>query len=280
MSRTANSKQQVRLLGFLRSVKAARMASFGPVEEGRLMLEAVSDPKQRHLCTRQCFEKVLKADLLHWVPGDACRLTPAGISFLKRTQHIDPEASPFQAQHRNMIRQEIQIHGERHNVSRNLNESPLSRLRARSDSKGQPWLSAEQYSAGERLRRDFTYAQLAGHTRTNWRGGDQTISGGGSGAAAAGGAHTELSDSALDARQRFYQALDFVGPDLAGVLTDVCCYLKGLQMVERDLQWPPRSAKLMLRAGLGLLAQFYGTQAGVRPVNSPPKPPVPLPPWP
>ena len=266
MSRKKISNQQVRLLRFLQSVTSARHAPFGPVEDGRLIFEAVSNPRQRHLSTRQCFEHALKSDLLMTAAaGDLCSLTPAGISRLKRLQHNDPEASPFQAQHRNVVQQEIKLNGERHKVSRNLNESPLSRLRTRSDKRGQPWLSAEQFSAGERLRQDFTYAQLAGHTRTNWRDTDQTISGGGRGAA---GGHTELSDSALDARRRFNQALDFVGPDLACVLTDVCCYLKGLQMVERDLQWPPRSAKLMLRAGLGLLAQFYGTHAGKRPAGA------------
>ena len=76
------------------------------------------------------------------------------------------------------------------------------------------------------------------------------------------GGKTALSDSALDARQRFNQALAFVGPDLSNVLIDVCCYLKGLQQVEREQGWPSRSAKLMLRTGLGLLAQFYGTEPG------------------
>lgn len=57
------------------------------------------------------------------------------------------------------------------------------------------------------------------------------------------------------------KALAHVGPDLANVLTDVCCYLKGLETVERERRWPPRSAKLLLRVGLGLLAQFYGFDA-------------------
>lgn len=74
----------------------------------------------------------------------------------------------------------------------------------------------------------------------------------------------DLSASALDARKRFNRAMEFVGPDLAGVLTDVCCYLKGLETVEREQRWPARSAKLLLRTGLGLLVRYYGTEAGVR----------------
>lgn len=67
-----------------------------------------------------------------------------------------------------------------------------------------------------------------------------------------------MADSAIDARERLEKALQVVGPDLAGVLSDVCCFLKGLELVERERRWPPRSAKLMLRTGLDLLTRHYG----------------------
>ncbi len=184
-------------------------------------------------------------------------MTQAGYSRFKREQAASGSEVEFQSQHREMVEESIVIDGARHKVSRNKNESPLSRLRTHTGKDGQPWLSEAQFRAGEVLRRDFTRAQLAASVTSNWRAPALAIN-----KTSGSGGCVELSDAALDARQRYNGALRSVGPDLANVLTDVCCYLKGLQMVERELNWPPRSAKLMLRTGLQLLAQFYGTNAG------------------
>ena len=137
-------------------------------------------------------------------------------------------------------------------VTVNANESPLTRLMAIKTKAGKPWLEADAFNAAERLRIDFTRGQFLQRVTSSW---DPTTSSQSTGGA---GGMAELSDLAMDARKRVERALQIVGPELAGVLTDVCCYLKGLQTVERERNWPPRSAKLMLRVALDLLARHYG----------------------
>ncbi|MEP4175028.1 MAG: DUF6456 domain-containing protein [Rhizobiaceae bacterium] len=255
-----SNKQFKRLLDFLHSARSATLSDFGRSDEGRVLLTHPDQPIRKMVTTRQVIDSMLAQELLV-LDGCTCRLTSAGTKRVLRQRSRQGEGAEFRCQHQQIVQQQILLDGQRHSVSRNLAESPLSRLRYRTGKDGQPWLSAAQFSAGERLRQDFTHAQLSASVRSNWRSPVQAIgrsaNGGGGGPAA-----VDLSDSALDARRRFNLALEHVGPDLANVLIDVCCYLKGLQTVERELRWPPRSAKLMLRTGLTLLTQFYGTEAG------------------
>ena len=104
--------------------------------------------------------------------------------------------------------------------------------------------------AGERLRAEFTRAQLMPRTTSNW---ESPISSGRRGQRAA-----SFTDVVIGARQRVRQALDGVGPEFAGLLLDVCCFLKGLEDVERERAWPPRSAKIVLQLALERLARHYG----------------------
>ncbi len=129
-------------------------------------------------------------------------------------------------------------------------ESPLSRL-AQPRGKVPAFLTEAEVAAGERLRADYTRGQLLPGIGQRWDGlprqGRSGTSGGG-----------DLSDSAIDARARVNAAIEAVGPELSGVLIDVCCFLKGLETVEKERQWPVRSGKLMLKTGLSVLARHFG----------------------
>jgi|CXWK01.1.fsa_nt_gi hypothetical protein len=133
----------------------------------------------------------------------------------------------------------------------NANESPLAQLYRRRGSIA-PFLDEVEFRAGERLRSDYERACIMPRLGVNW---ETAVSAGRR--SALGGSLTELADAVLAARQRVDRAIRDVGPELAGVLIDVCCFLKGMETVEAERRWPARSAKLLLKAALGALARHY-----------------------
>lgn len=133
----------------------------------------------------------------------------------------------------------------------NATESPLAGLYRRKTAAGKRFLTEDEFDAGERLRADFTRACLMPRITSNWNMGMPASKGAGRNGAG------DLTDCAVAARQRVNNALSAVGPELSGVMTDVCCFLKGLETVERERQWPARSAKLLLKMALGSLHRHY-----------------------
>ncbi|MEO1745254.1 MAG: DUF6456 domain-containing protein [Pseudomonadota bacterium] len=135
--------------------------------------------------------------------------------------------------------------------------SPLARIYfARAGQSA--WLSKAQYHAGERLRTDFEHAQLSPRLGLDW----SSI---GMPKQAKGNGHRDnTSDFAADARARVAKAMIAVGPEMADVLLDVCCFLKGLEVVERERNWPRRSAKLALRFALCALDRHYNPPPATR----------------
>jgi hypothetical protein len=115
-------------------------------------------------------------------------------------------------------------------------------------------ISGEQLAAAERLRADFHFAQMTPRVTAEW----SPAAGRGQSRRAAPGAGVEIQDGVIAAAERVRRALRAVGPELAGVLIDVCCHLKGIEEAERLAGWPQRSGKIVLLLALTRLARHYG----------------------
>ena len=183
-------------------------------------------------------------------------LSSAGEAFLARID-TDIQDHAFLAQHHSLAHQQAPSQTpsqtpphKNEAILVNQKESPLAWLARRRDGKGKALLSAAQFLAGERLRQDLTFAQMLPSVTSNW----SEVGGGRS----QNGQRMTYSDRAIAARQRVNRALAAVGQEFSGILLDVCGFLKGLDLIEREHGWPQRSAKLVLSMALARLACYYG----------------------
>jgi hypothetical protein len=182
------------------------------------------------------------------VEADAIRLTPAGrASAAALSGH--PQA--YRLQHGAISAAAPDLPDVSAGVLMDDAESPLAWLHRRKGAGGVQMVDDAEFRAGERLRLDFTKGGMMPSVTSNWR--DMASSGGGG-----RGGRADMTDAALAARDRVNAALRALDPELAGVAIDVCCFLKGLETVESDRQWPQRSAKVVLKMALRALARHYG----------------------
>lgn len=143
---------------------------------------------------------------------------------------------------------------------RNIRENPLQHVLATAAQDRDGRIGPEHIKAAERLRRDYERAHLAPRVTTNytpatsssrhWQMSDNAVS--------------RLSDGALAARQQVHDALEAVGPELSGLLLQVCCLSAGLEEAERRLDLPRRSARAVLLLALTRLARHYGLKPRLR----------------
>ena len=178
-------------------------------------------------------------------------LSAAGAAWLRRRQ---AGGDAFRQQHQCQKQVQRKIDGVRRKVRVNEAESPLSWLRKRKSRSGTPLISEVQYQAGERLRADFWRAQMTPRVTQDW----SMAASNKRSRRASPGAGVDISDAVIAARQRVQRALEAVGPELAGVLIDVCCHLNGLEDAEKAAGWPQRSGKVVLQLALTRLARHYG----------------------
>lgn len=130
-------------------------------------------------------------------------------------------------------------------------ESPLAWLRRRRGRDGHPLIDEAAFAAGERLRADLTRTGTLPSMTSDWTRPycDSGV---------APGERLNPSDAAIAARQRVQAALKAAGPEFAGLLVDLCGFLKPLGQIEQERGWPVRSGKVMAVAALGGLARHYG----------------------
>lgn len=141
----------------------------------------------------------------------------------------------------------------------NRTESPLAWLRSRKDGRGRPLIGDEQFMAGEKLRADYERARMERRITSSW---ELPIDSGAGGSSISDNRIAALTDNALAARQNVGRALQAVGPELAGILIEVCCLAAGIEQAERLLSLPQRSGKAVLALALTGLARHYGLLKG------------------
>ncbi|MFO1149307.1 MAG: DUF6456 domain-containing protein [Alsobacter sp.] len=240
---------------------ASDLAALGALARDGFAERSTAPDTVRRLARRRLIERSGSAR------GAAWRLTEAGRAVLAAA--ADEGAAGRAAALRHVSIDDAEGHGRR--VLRNEAESPLAWLRRRKAADGRPMLDDASFVAGERFRADLTRAAMVPRTTANW---DASAAAGGGGRGPA-----EATDAALAAQQRIALASKAVGADLAGLLIDVCGFLKGLEQVERERGWPARSAKVVLLIALARLAEHYGYAAvatgpdrsrGIRTWSAPP----------
>ncbi|WP_145637423.1 DUF6456 domain-containing protein [Neorhizobium alkalisoli] len=214
------------------------------MEEGQICLTGVT---RRHH-PEETLAQALSLGLAER-QGDRIAASATATSFIRRAMAEREEA--FLTQHREVETATMEVEGSRQPVRINLAESPLGAVARLKDRDGGPFMPPMAVEAGERLLSDFTRGQMQPRITASW---EPRLSSRAKGSA---GGKVDITDSALAARTRFSDAMEAMGPELSGVAIDVCCFGKGLELVERERQWPARSAKLMLRTALLALARHY-----------------------
>lgn len=229
----------------LRRLASRRNALFA-VAGGRLAVarSAAAAPASRVTLAADLAQAFLARD---WIASDGPGrfvLAEAGRALLAG------EESGFAARHRLMTTRTVADEtGAPRALSVNAGESPLARLAFRN------LVDPVQFAAGERLRRDFTLAQMTPRMGVDL--GRVAVSGG-------KGGHEPVSDTALAAKQRFTRAMAAVGPELADLLFDVCCHLISLELAETRRSWNRRSGRVVLTIALDRLADHYGMRVKPR----------------
>lgn len=202
-------------------------------------------------------ENLIASDLAVRRADGGLDITAAGRAHLARMTLARCDVGPFRGQHLAPVQRTVTTPDGVSAVTMDETESPLAWLARRKGRDGRALIEPHQLQAGERLRIEFTRAQMMPRTTSNW---DSPVAGD----HRSGNLPSTFTETAIGARQSIRSALNAVGPEFAGLLLDICCFLKGLADVERERGWPVRSGKVVLQLALDRLARHYGFGAEAR----------------
>ncbi|HTT96705.1 MAG TPA: DUF6456 domain-containing protein [Rhizomicrobium sp.] len=216
------------------------------LDDGRY--ELLRDSKPDRSRTRVMADAVAGFRARDWIvprgtTPESFGLSSSGSAWLRRTL---ADGDPYELQHQLRVKRLIvDPDGVERLADSNEAESPLTWLKTRG------MIDTVQCEAGERLRRDFTIAQLAPRLGIDLtapivlgkRGADR---------------EAHFTETVIAAKQRFSRAMKAVGPGLNDLLFDVCCHLMGLEDAEAGYGWPKRTGKVVLTIALDRLAAHYG----------------------
>jgi len=242
-ARPAAEKEILRVLRHL----AKKGASLGRRDEATWAFGGLAQPPAA--CSAAVVETLAQRGLVREADGGRLVLSETGAALLRRALS---DGEDFAAQHQVRAAAVVSDGATAQAVTLNHAESPLAWLRNRRDREGKPFIDSVQFAAGERLRADYSRGQIMPRVTSNWTAAVADGRRGGAGGMA------EITEAAMAARRRVEKALAAVGPDLAGLLVDFCCFLKGLEEIEGERRWPTRSGKVVLRVALAALARHYG----------------------
>ena len=186
--------------------------------------------------------------------GEDFILSPAGRIALRRQVTNDGECL---GQHQQRQLKKVDIGPTQRVATVNLNESPLGWLYTRKDKAGRPFLELYQFESGERLRADFERGCRPQKITADWDAFAAPRNKG----VVREACGISATDHAIIARQRVTNAINAVGPELSGILIDICCNQTGIEDAEKKNGWPKRSGKIILRIALTRLARHYGLLA-------------------
>ena len=186
--------------------------------------------------------------------GRAAVLTAKGRALLRRSERAAMPTDCNGCSHPTETDPTGKVH-DRDNVAELLQglPSPLHRLAC--PRKGEaPMLGPAALLAARRFQHDLERAGLRQRITQSWS--LAALIHQGEKARGDGGRHEP--SAMLDARDQVNRACRSIGPDFSGLLIDVCLMEKNLACIERERQWPARSAKLAIALGLNALARHYG----------------------